>query len=385
MAFSLSETKSNSQISSEFENSFIDAQYSALHSLVLRYHSLSSLGLSAEELSESSVREGARVLPFTIYKDVQIDILDASSLSATGTFKSIDACVVAAKAKKEGYRKCALASGGNTGLARALYCERLGIQTFWFYPQENERLIPDWIRDNSLIHPVGISDPGKVKQACSDFVLSNPDVFTIPTEWKVAAFEPLGGLIAEEILKTGHFDWISQTVSAGFAPLAYCRVLKRLYEKGVIRQLPRFIGTQQFENCFMYKAWKQDRIQEPIQSTDDLLLPVIFDTEPHTYNTREQFFRLLGDHQGELETISREEFANFEETFISENQMLSFFQARDVEIALNDGRIAERAGFVALAGVLKAIDRGTVAPGSRVLNVLSGGVRLRPEAFLRRI
>ncbi len=351
---------------------FIDNNFSAEESVVLRYRKLHSLPLALSDLLASSLGEGCRVLPFMQYRDVDISLLDAVSLSATGTFKAIDACVISALAKQAGIKKCALASGGNTGYARALYAERLGIETYWFYPAENEYLIPAEVRAARGIHLVPIADPGQVKAACNSFLASHPDVTSIPLEWKTASFESLGGFIAEQSIELGGFDWVAQTVSAAFAPLAYCRVLKDLTESGVLEKKPRFLGVQQKENCFMYKAWKQNELQQPIASTTDLLLPVIFDTEPHTYRTQAQFFDLLRDHRGDLNTISREEFAHFENEFIPQHQLIEALGSYGISVKLANGRLQEKAGFVALAGVLKAIDSGEISPGSRVLSVLSG-------------
>lgn len=351
---------------------FIDESFSAEESVVLRYRKLHSFQIGLPELAASSIREGCRVFPFMRYRAVEISLLDAVSLSATGTFKAIDACVVSALAKQAGITKCALASGGNTGFARARYAERLGIETYWFYPADNEYLIPAEARTAKGIHLFPIEDPGKVKAACNGFVATHPDVALIPVEWKTSSFESLGGFIAEKSVELGGFDWVAQTVSAAFAPLAYCRVLKQLVHTGVLAKKSRFLGVQQQENCFMYKAWKKHEQQGPIATTNDLLLPVIFDTEPHTYRTQEQFFSLLREHQGDLNTISREEFGEFESNFVPTHGLIAALRSNGVPVKVAEGRLQERAGFVALAGVLKAIDAGEIAPGSRVLSVLSG-------------
>ena len=360
------------EICDEHPSWFIDESFSAEESVVLRYRKLHSFQLGLPELAASSIREGCRIVPLVRYRDVEISLLDAVSLSSTGTFKAIDACVISALAKQAGIKKCALASGGNTGYARALYAERLGIETFWFYPAENEALIPEAVRCAKGIHLFPIADPGKVKAACNGFLATHSDVSSIPVEWKTASFESLGGFIAEKSIELGGFDWVAQTVSAAFAPLAYCRVLKNLTASGVLPKKPRFLGVQQQENCFMYKAWKRNELQLPISSTNDLLLPVIFDTEPHTYRTQEQFFALLREHQGDLNTISREEFSRFEGEFLPHHRLLEILGRNGIRVKLAEGRLLERAGFVALAGVVKAIDSGEIAAGSRVLSVLSG-------------
>ena len=362
-----------------FENSedldprwFIDEDFSARQSVVLRYHRLLSSRVGLPRLLHSSISEGCRVTHLLRYRDVDINILDAVSLMATRTFKSLDACVISALASQSGMKKCALASGGNTGYARSLYADRLGIETYWFYPAENERLIPADIRERKNVHLCPVQDPGKVKEECNALIASDPEVQAIPTEWKVSSFEALGGFIAEEAAKQGSFDWIAQTVSAAFAPLAYYRVLRDLSDTGFLSQVPRFLGIQQEENCFMYKAWKSHEAQGPVKSTHDLLLPVIFDAEPHTYRTQEQFFELLRESRGDLETISKGEFAEFENQFIPDRHVLEVFRDLDIPVRLKDGKLVERAGFVAIAGIIKAIDAGTIEPGSSVLSILSG-------------
>src|SRR4029077_16479 len=102
----------------------IDHSIPATASVVMRYRDACRLADDAEQdralkdcLPRTSIGEGLRVVSLLEYKDVAVDVLDATSLMATGTHKSIDGCVTTAHCLLSGYRRIVFESGGNTGTA----------------------------------------------------------------------------------------------------------------------------------------------------------------------------------------------------------------------------------------------------------------------------
>ncbi|MFN2420532.1 MAG: hypothetical protein ABR527_04045 [Gemmatimonadota bacterium] len=81
----------------------IDPRWEASESVVLRYRNAMRLESSEEDdarlktlFERTSIREGVRVVPLFSYRDVDVSVLDETSLMHTRTLKSIDGCVTTA-------------------------------------------------------------------------------------------------------------------------------------------------------------------------------------------------------------------------------------------------------------------------------------------------
>lgn len=353
---------------------FIDQKYGSTESITLRYHKLNSFGLKEEELKAASIKEGAQIFYLTEYKNVPIYILDGTSFMHTGTFKSIDACVISALAKRENYNKIAFPSGGNTGSALTAYLQKQGIETFFFCPKDNLVLLDSNLFKNPRSHLISVEEVGKVKESCSTFINLNKQVKKIPLEWKISSFESLGAFIAEYIHNNEEFDWIAQMVSAAFAPIAYYKTLWNLKNENYIKKIPKFLGVQQKENCYMYEVLNKVQPKKRINSTKELLIPVVYDTEPFTYKTTKLFFDLLKKNNGNLTTISKDEFKKFLEKKLNERNIIDLLDEKKIRISVYDNEVIEKAGLTAIAGVYKEIDNGLIKKEDKVLCCLSGGI-----------
>ena len=123
----------------------------------------------------------------------------------------------------------------------------------------------------------------------------------------------------------------------------------------------------------MYRAWKARRPNlRPlkIDSTSELLTPVMYDVKPHTYGTYRDLLGVLEETKGALCTISRPEFAEFLDHEFEGMGVRGLLKEQGVEM----GALREKTGLIALAGTLKEIDAGTIRTGSRVLWCLTSGV-----------
>ncbi len=206
----------------------IDQAYSAETSVVCRYRHAFSSGSPEEDaalksaLLDSSIREGARIFPLLTYRGVDLHVLDESSLMHTGTLKSIDGCLTAAKCRLRGYERVVFESGGNTGTALTEYGRKAGLETFCFVPEASVPLLDSRVFESETAHLIAVADASLVKEAA----------------------------------RHGGFDWLVQTISAAFGPIGIYGVLHG-FEAGLDR-IPRFLGIQQEANCPMYKAWTSD-------------------------------------------------------------------------------------------------------------------------------
>jgi len=360
----------------------IDSKHSPETSIVLRYRNLFQFGETAEEdleykkwLQRTSIREGARIFPFLVYKGAEIFILDETSLMHSKTLKSVDGCVTIARCKSGGLEKVVFESGGNTGTALTQYGIRAGLETFMLIPEENLPLLNSRIFESEKAHLLSVVKPGLVKEAARLLGKLNGLKQIPETAWRYEASLFRGCFILEHLLKKEKFDWIVQTVSAAFGPIGIYRVLKG-FEKE-IGQAPRFLGIQQEANAPLFAAWEKGRMdREPakMNSTNKLLSKVMYDIHPQTYGTFEEFTSILSAAGGGLTTIGHQEFNGFLEQPREEKNILGLLKKWGIEITLREGEVVEKTGLIALAGTLKEIDSGKIAKGNKVLCCLTSGI-----------
>jgi hypothetical protein len=124
-----------------------------------------------------------------------------------------------------------------------------------------------------------------------------------------------------------------------------------------------------------------------VPSADPLLAKVMYDREPHTYGTFDEFQAILCSTGGDLTTISHGEFTRAVECDVGGLNLLRGLAANGVEIATVRGEVLEKTGLLGLAGTLKQVESGHIPSGARVLVCLTGGTaqpsaRATPESFI---
>jgi len=334
-----------------------------------------------------SIREGARIVRLFTYKGVEINILDETSWMATGSLKSIDGCLTTAFCRREGARRTAFESGGNTGSALTLYGQRAGIETFFFCPAENTDLLDGSLFDGARAHLIGVSDRGRLKELTRLFS-EKTGIRHIPDKaWRYVAAMFRGLFILEHMLTVGGFDWISQAVSAGFGPIGIYNVLKNFAPE--IKALPRFLGVQQEANCPIFRAWRPEAVGLATEAgKEKLLTRVMYDDSPQTYKTFEDLRQLLLQTRGDLLTVNTKEFTAYVHGPAENPPILKSLLSQGIDITVKSGQVVEKTGLIALVGTLKAIDSGQIEKGSKILCCLTSGVskadgRAEPELIVR--
>ncbi|MBF0098271.1 MAG: pyridoxal-phosphate dependent enzyme [Magnetococcales bacterium] len=367
-------------ISNQFDH-FLDRQSAPESSLVL--HFLQACGLSLEEnlrskfrkqLTHASIREGVRIFPLFKYKDVDLIILDETSFMHTGTFKAIDGCMISAYCKVMGINQIVAESGGNNGTALAEYCHKLGIELYCFIPSDNLASIPEQTFMRPGNHLMAVRQRHMVKDVAHLFATQRGIPLIQMVEWRMEAAMLRGLFILEQLLSGEKFDWFSQTISAAFGPIGIYRVLQRHYQP---EDLPRFLGIQQAANCPMYQMWSGRTYSNArISSKDEsLLVPVMYDAHPQTHGTFQELADLLSLARGTLTIIDNSEFDQFLNRKFSGKTPQQWLADHNLIIWQNREKPLEKAGLLAMAGLIKEIDQGTISAGSRVLCSITGGSR----------
>ena len=330
-------------------------------------------------LPRTSLREGLQIMPLMEYSGVSIDILDESSLMATGTLKSIDGCLAAARCLDSDIDRCVFESGGNTGSALTLYAGTSGLETYLFLPAENLDLLDSKVFNRPHTHLITVGDPGQVKPSTHAFTERHGMVRIPQPGWRYQASRLIGCYLLEQALEGPFYDCMVQSISAAFGPIGIFQVLTDNLPTGT--PLPRFIGIQQAANCPMYRTWLgQEGVAEaaPVRSTRHLLTRVMYDNAPQTYGTFESLKNLLAANGGHLDTLDHREFDNGLDRSFEGEDLIGLLAGAGIQIGLRNGEILEKAGLIALLGTLKQIDAGRIQPGERVLVCLTGGTA-RPD------
>ncbi len=358
----------------------IDDRHTAETSLVRRYLEACGAGQDAQTravfhglLARASVQEGVRLFPLLAHRGVEIHLLDESSLMHTRTFKSIDGCVTAAHCKLAGHEQVVLESGGNSGAALVAYCQRVGVETFCFVPQANLALLNGELFAHPASHLIAVSDRNMVKEATHRFAGQRGLPLVPQVAWRFEAAMFRGLFILEQMLAGNCFDWLTQTISAAFGPIGIYRALMRHRQE--FDRLPCFLGVQQASNAPMYRAWMasiRGAANIP-ERTEPLVVSVMYDEKPQTHGTFAELEHLLHNSGGTMTTVNAVELKAFLSRRFDGRTALELLRDNGVSVAVRDGEIVEKAGVLALAGAVKAIDAGVVTAGLRVLCSLTGG------------
>lgn len=364
--------------------SAIDRRHSGEQSVVLRYRNCLRFEESPADnedfkglLERTSIREGLRIFPLLTYRDVEILVLDETSLMHTHTLKSIDGAVSIARCLQRGYRRIAFESGGNTGTALSVYGRRVGLETFLVLPGENLSLLDSAVFEAPTSHLIAVRDRSRVKQVSSE-LRERDGLPKVPQpEWRLEASMFIGCYLLEAMLEGLQFDILAQTISAAFAPIGIYRVLRR--QQPDLGRLPSFLGVQQAPNCPMYRALRGAETDAgEAGSTGRLLTRVMYDASPQSYGTVEELRGVLDETAGDLTLVDSADFGHLLEDEFDGAGILSVLAGAGVNIFVRDGEVVEKTGLLALTGTLKEITAGRIAAGSRVLVCLTSGTG-RPD------
>ena len=202
----------------------VDPAFAPGESLILRYHRAIGFDeLGRDDYRRVSLREGARILEFLEYKGVRIYLDDESTLMASGTFKSLEACFTMALCRKRGYRAAAFSSGANLGAALSLYGRTAGVETFFFHPDATSWKLDDAFFASPAAHVVSVDKPEReVKRAALLFAEMSGIPHIPAMEWRFVATGLRALFVFETMLERRlRFDWVSQTVCAGYGPIGF--------------------------------------------------------------------------------------------------------------------------------------------------------------------
>lgn len=357
---------------------YIDPSFAPEESILLRYHEGISLdGITRDDLIAVSAREGARILKLLDYNGVAVYLADESTLMATGTFKALEACYIIALCKKNKYDKIVFSSGANLGSALTFYGNRMGIETFFFHPENTSWKLDAHLFDSPSAHLISVKRPEKEVKKTARLFADMSGIRHVPEmEWRFSA-TGLRALFVFEFMinQRMQFDWISQAICAGYGPIGFYNAARKAVAEGVItrEQVPSFLGVQQESLSPMVRAWRKRHSQ--IQSEDivavsgELLDPTLYNTNPDS--SYPILYRHLLDFGGDLCSLSKEEYDNYLPLLLRELASCNMHLNKRPRNGKEE--ILENAGLINLAGTLKTIDDGLIKKDETVLSFFTGG------------
>jgi len=353
------------------------------HSLILRYHAilpkiLPDGAVTNEDLTMSSLAEGARIFPLAQYRGVDIWACDESSLMATGTYKDLDACLMAAIARHTGLGSIVLSSGGNLGYAMARYAQKAGLKVYFFHPKSTLYKLDAANFDDEGVKVITVDRPEpEVKSLALNFAKTYCIEHVPDVEWRYAASTVRAMHIAENLLSSGNqVDWLAQAICAGYGPVGIYDCWSGLIDEGILPSdvVPPFLGIQQASNAPIVRAWQAGALEITRQLTqgaspDKLIEPGMYNTNPN--NNYSNLLNTIERYGGDFIAIDGDDYKSHEDT------VTGWFRDSGLEFTINpqSGEILERAGIMTGIGIMNAVDQGHIKKGNRVLYLLTGGFR----------
>ena len=362
----------------------INPNYSADVSAPLRYASgLFRDHLSEEEIRAVSLKEGFRAVELESYRGVPLWLLDETTQMRSGTYKSLDGCISTALSKKLGFKQVAFSSGSNAGSALTEYGTRAGLETFFFCPVTTFYKLDGKLFQSKQAHLIAVEGSDQRVKEASKIFSEMADVPLIPRlEWRLLSSGIRGFFIAETMRnREKGFDWFAQAICAGFGPIGIFQALESLADAAAIPRswIPRFLGIQQAGLSPIATAWADglSQLKEPESTwSESSIEPGLYNTNPS--QTYPLLYEILNRAGGDVITVRQAEFPSYLEKFVD---LLSNAGITLMTIQKGEKKeYLERAGLLAGAGTLKAIDDGGVQAGETVLCSLSGGTRMQPPS-----
>lgn len=289
----------------------------------------------------------------------------------TASFKDRQAAVTITALKEAGVTEAVIASTGNVAIAYSAYAARAGIKLWAFLtslvPAAKMREVA--LYGTQVIKVTGSYD--QAKQVAAEFARqrglyldAGAKSITSVESMKTIAFEiaeqfttqkgnslqPTNGL---SVLPWKTPDWYIQSVSGGMGPLGVYKGFEELYQMGIIERIPK-IAVIQVEGCApMVHAWRQGlETAAPVRSPNTLIATLATGDPGRTYTLLRNQILQTG---GTFEMVSDQEA----------------FRAMHF-LAKMEGLSIEPAAGVAVAGLIKLVRTGQIAPHENVVINVSG-------------
>lgn len=346
-------------------------------SVVLRY-AAHVRDLSPSVIASCSIAEGARIVELPGYRDVAIDVLDLSTLSATGTFKDWVACLTVAACQQREVPLFFSESSGNTGNALSMYAAQAGVRCVILYPAACRGKIRDYPATLPNVRLIEVSAPEAVIKSRLAEISGRAGIPWLPVmDGQLESNKLRAYFLRDAARELGReWEWHAQALSSGYGVFGFYRGVAEIQAQHGLDEMrpPRLFGVQQEA----VSPYARALAGLPATGGGAMVEPTLFRAAPPEAFVRE-IRRICAQTAGTVLGMTNGEF------FACEPAAIALLEAGGVGVEMDPrtGSPRERAGLYALTGVMHAVDHGTIEPGSRVLVVFTGGAPLaKPGAGL---
>ena len=346
-------------------------------SVLLRY-AAHVRDLSPLAIASCSIAEGARIVALPGYRDVAIDVLDLSTLTATGTFKDWVACLTVATCRERELPVFLSESSGNTGNALSLYASRAGIRCVILYPAGSRGKIRDYTAALPHVRLIEVRASEAVIKSRLAGISGRSGVPWLPAMDIQLESNKLRAYFLRDAARelSRDWDWHAQALSSGYGVFGFYQGVAEIEAEGgpAAMRAPRLLGVQQEA----VSPYAQAIAGLPAADGSDMVEPTLFRTAPPEAFVGE-IRRICTQAGGTVVRVPNVEF------FAREPAAIALLESGGIGVEQDPLTASprERAGLYALAGVMQAADAGTIEPGSRVLVVFTGGAPVAgPQAVL---
>jgi threonine synthase len=326
-------------------------------------------GVKEDALRRVSQREGARIVRLAPFEGVELDVLDLSTLSHTGTFKDWVACVATARVLQARTPVVAAQSSGNTANALASYASHAGIRSVILYPPASRRRINPGLAAHPLVDFVEVdASEQRIKEILREAAQA-AGVPVLPTLTdQHEGNKPRARFLHDAAKELGSgWDWHVQALSSAYGPLGFYRGVDELGGGPG----PRLLGVQQ-EAVAPYAEALSGVVANPQAR---MLEPTLF-RRVLTGDLVREVRRVCTDTGGAVSVLSNRRYLD------GQWRAVQLLEDAGVHVTLSpDGEPRERAGLYALCGALAAVEDGLVPRGERVMVVYTGGSGPAAELF----
>lgn len=336
-------------------------------SVVLRY-AAHVQDLSPSAIAACSIAEGARIVELPSYRDVGIDVLDLSTLSATGTFKDWVACLTVAACRQREVPLFFSESSGNTGNALSLYAARAGLRCVILYPAACRRKIRDYAAALPNVRLIEVSAPEAVIKARLAEIAARAGAPWLPgMDGQLETNKLRAWFLRDAARELGReWEWHAQALSSGYGVFGFYRGVAEIQAAEGLTAMrpPRLLGVQQEA----VSPYARALAGLPPATGGVMVEPTLFRAAPPEAFVGE-IRTICAQTAGTVLAVPNEDF------FAAEPAAIALLEAGGIGVELDPLTASprERAGLYALTGVMRAADQGIIAPGSRALVVFTGG------------
>jgi threonine synthase len=269
----------------------------------------------------------------------------------TGSLKDRASSVGAVNAKELGFDTVSCASTGNAASSLAGFAANLGLKAFIFVPEfaPEAKVVQLRMFGATVFVVKGTYEEAYdlSMEAAAAFGWYNRNAAVNPV--LVEGKKTCGLEIGEQTAGLPP-DWVSVSVGDGCTIAGIWKGLKEMLRFGVTDRLPRMLGTQAEGASPLVRAFREGTEDYGATETSTLADSI---SVGHPRNGLKAL-RAVRESDGRFEAIPDEEILG------AEAQLASF------------GVFAEPAAAAGLAGIRRAREAGAIAPGDRVLHVVTG-------------